>query len=255
MSNKGILKITTEEFIERAIRVHGDKYDYSKVDYRGSELPVVITCPVHGEFKKRPTKHVGSKQGCPQCSLEEMSKRFRLSVARFIEKANETHRNKYDYSEVSFRNLHDIVTIICPEHGEFAQNAQSHMNGCGCPKCKESLSERDIRLMLEGNNIKYEIEKSWDWLVYKKHQFLDFWIPELNTGIECQGEQHFYSVKYFGGEYKHKETVKRDKRKLELCNKHGIRILYYSRLGEDFDYPYSVFTSTDRLLEELIRKT
>jgi hypothetical protein len=47
-------KLTTEEFIEKARLKHGDKYDYSKVDYQGSKVKVCIICPKHGEFWQRP---------------------------------------------------------------------------------------------------------------------------------------------------------------------------------------------------------
>ena len=46
----GLNKRTTEEFKELAQKVHGNKYDYSKVKYINNRTPVCIICPKHGEF-------------------------------------------------------------------------------------------------------------------------------------------------------------------------------------------------------------
>ena len=62
---------TTETFIERAERIHGDQYDYSKVVYSKGSEKVTIVCPIHGDFEKRPTHHVKLRQGCPKCSTEK----------------------------------------------------------------------------------------------------------------------------------------------------------------------------------------
>ena len=51
-------KLTIEKFIEKAKLVHGDKYDYSKVDYINAKTPIIIICPEHGEFIKTPDKHL-----------------------------------------------------------------------------------------------------------------------------------------------------------------------------------------------------
>ena len=55
---------------------------------------------------------------------------------------------------------------------------------------------------------------------------LDFYLPEYNIGIECQGIQHYEPIEYFGGEKKFKEQVKRDELKKKLCTEHGINIEY-----------------------------
>jgi hypothetical protein len=60
-------KITTEEIIERAIKVHGNKYDYSLVKYVNYKTKIKIICLKHGEFKKTIYNHINNKQGCPIC--------------------------------------------------------------------------------------------------------------------------------------------------------------------------------------------
>ena len=54
---------------------------------------------------------------------------------KFLKKAKEVHKNKYDYSIVEYIGSYDLVNIICPEHGAFPQRPNHHLNGIGCKKC------------------------------------------------------------------------------------------------------------------------
>jgi hypothetical protein len=146
----------------------------------------------------------------------------------FIFKSNLKHNSKYDYSKVEYINNETKVCIICPMHGEFWQRPSGHLNGHGCPICNESKLEREIRLMLSENNIKYVTYCGKDIFVWLKKQHLDFYLPEYNIAIECQGEQHFTAIKHFGGEANLKDTIRRDLKKKKICEKNGIKILYYT---------------------------
>ena len=127
---------TTEEFIKKAVSIHGDKYDYSKVKYTTNSEKVLIICPEHGEFWQEPKDHTGSRaQGCKPCGSEKAATKNRLSKEDFMERCNKVHDSKYDYSLSSYSNIKDKITIICPEHGSFIQKAESHMIGHGCSKC------------------------------------------------------------------------------------------------------------------------
>lgn len=86
--------------------------------------------------------------------------------------------------------------------------------------------------MLNDNNIKYERFKHFDWL---GRQSLDFYLPDYNIGIECQGEQHFKPIKYFGGEDKFNKIVERDKRKLELCQNNNVKLLFINYNNKEKD--------------------
>ena len=120
---------SNNDFKEEARKIHGDKYDYSKVDYRRSDVKVCIICPIHGEFYQIPKNHLKG-QGCPKCSG-----RFHTDTEYFIEKAKKIHGDKYDYSKVEYTNNKTKVCIICPEHGEFWQTPQEHLQNKGCRKC------------------------------------------------------------------------------------------------------------------------
>jgi len=127
-------KLTTEEFIKKAREVHGDRYDYSKVEYVNNQTKVCIACPIHGEFWQIPHVHLQGK-GCIKCGRERMALFHSKSIEQFIQEAKKVHGSKYDYSKVKFVNYRTKVTIICPVHGEFSQSPTSHLQGTGCPKC------------------------------------------------------------------------------------------------------------------------
>lgn len=125
------IRYTTDEFIRKARAVHGDRYDYSKVDYKGAFEKLIIICREHGEFKQTASAHLMSK-GCQVCGGSN-----KLTTEEFIQKAREVHGNKYDYSKVNYYNNNTKIIIICPEHGEFKQTPGSHLNNNGCNSCAE----------------------------------------------------------------------------------------------------------------------
>ena len=131
-----------DKFIEKSRLVHGDKYDYSKVEYKNSQTKVCIICPKHGEFYQTPSGHVRGR-GCPVCANEKRSKENRGSLEEFITQARKIHGDKYDYSKVEYCGVMKKVCIICPEHGEFWQTPSQHLRGQGCPKCKHRGLTRD----------------------------------------------------------------------------------------------------------------
>lgn len=125
-------KLTLEEFIEKAKKLHGDYYDYSKVNYINNSTKITIICPIHGEFNQQPSRHIFKKgEGCPKCSVQRRTS----TTEQFIEKSREIHGDKYDYSESDYKGADKKVNIICPIHGIFAQAASSHTRGHGCKKC------------------------------------------------------------------------------------------------------------------------
>lgn len=136
-------KLTQEEFIEKARKVHGDKYDYSKVEYVNNRTKVCIICPIHGEFWQRPNDFL-SMHGCPKCGVIKRSQSHLLTQSDFIERANIVHNNKYKYLNVKYENSKSKVEIVCPTHGVFLQSPIDHLNGHGCPKCKSDNLKKQI---------------------------------------------------------------------------------------------------------------
>lgn len=122
-------RLTTKEFVQRARKLYGDKYDYSKVEYINSSTKVCIICKEHGEFWQLPLNHLRGNQ-CPMCN------KFRsINKDEFVQKSNIVHNGKYDYTKVDFIDCHTKVCIVCPEHGEFYQTPTGHMRGFGCKLC------------------------------------------------------------------------------------------------------------------------
>ncbi|MCQ2608939.1 MAG: hypothetical protein MJ197_09685, partial [Bacteroidales bacterium] len=246
----GVVKLTTEEFIEKARRKHGDRYDYRSVKYVNSATKVRIVCPDHGEFLQVPNSHLQGV-GCAFCSG-----RGQITTEIFRRRAVEVHGNKYDYSLVDFVDSKSKVKIRCPKHGVFEQQAGSHLRGVGCPGCSQSKLEVVCADFIKGTEVYFELQKKFSWLKDKALLPLDIYLPEYNVAIECQGIQHFMPKDFFGGEVAFNELVRRDQLKYRLCNSHGIKIYYYSvcRKNGSFcaDYPYKVYEDLNELFDDII---
>ena len=218
-------RYTLEEFIENAKKVHGDKYDYSKVNYINGQVKVCIICPEHGEFWQAPNKHILRKQGCPHCSGNA-----RKTLEEFVKESNIMHHNEYDYSKTVYKCNNKPVIITCPIHGDFLQRPKDHLNGQGCPHCKQSKIEKEISDFLYSNNISFKSQYKYDETNSKNS--LDFYLPDYNMAIECQGIQHFKPVDFANkgkewAEELFKKNIERDVYKSKLCEKKGIKLIYY----------------------------
>jgi len=95
---------------------------------------MTITCSKHGDFEQSCSHHLNSC-GCPKCGKERVGERLRLTTQDFIQRAQEVHGDKYDYSETDYVTCMDDVTISCPEHGPFSVKAIYHTQGQGCRHC------------------------------------------------------------------------------------------------------------------------
>lgn len=133
-----------EKFIEEAMQKHGTLYDYSKVVYVDSFTPVTIICKIHNEFQQQPVCHLNF--GCRQCGNILSGKMKRLTQEEYITRCTTIHNGKYDYSKCIYVKSIERVTIICPEHGEFIQQAFCHIQGYGCDQCGNQRAANLIRL-------------------------------------------------------------------------------------------------------------
>ena len=262
-SGKYALK-TTKQFIEEAKKVHGDRYDYSKTIYNGVFEEVTIICPEHGEFRQKPREHL-SGCGCQLCGNKKTwDKRGRKTTKQFIEEARKIHGEKYDYSKAYYKNAREKIEIICHkkyrnglEHGSFFQKAGSHLSGNGCPHCRNSRLENVIFKFLTEKGIRFETEKTFDWLLNKQHMYLDFFIPEKNVAIECQGIGHFLpletKIKNYDAEKQFQIVKENDCLKKKLCLDNGIKILYFSDKAtvKHNETDEIIYTDKDELLKAI----
>lgn len=233
---------TTEQFIEKARKKHGDKYDYSKVNYVNSITEVTIGCPEHGFFEMTPTDHLTSC-GCRKCGQRNKGLRFKKTTEQFIQEARIVHGDYYDYSKVVYERALKPVIITCPVHGDFPQKPIVHLNGHGCCKCSNgTMSEKEFiekarakygdrydysLVKITGNQTKVKIicpihgiieQKPWNHL-------------HSTTGCyKCAGVRGFTTEDYIrmakeihGDRYDYSQTVY--KSSLEsvtvICKKHG----------------------------------
>ena len=221
---KGGIKSSCEEFIEKAKKIHGNKYDYSKVEYINNHTKVCIICPKHGEFWQIPNSHLSGK-GCKFCINDV------YDTDSFAKKATLIHNKRYSYKNVAYTNSHTKVNIICNTCGEtFMQTPNDHLSGKGCPYCKKWKLEEKIKKALTDENIAFIWQCGKETLPWIGRQKLDFYLPEYNIAIECQGIQHFKSKENFGGDKSFIETEKRDKLKKEKCVNNITDILYFSEI-------------------------
>jgi len=243
--NNGGVHSNVYSFIERAKKVHGDKYDYSKVEYVNAKTKVCIICPIHGEFWQTPEKHLLGR-GCRVCSNRE-----KITTEIFVSRAKALHRELFDYSKSIYNGKESKLLIKCNVCGkEFEMTPHNHLSHKqGCPYCKTSKLEKSVEQALINNGIEYEQQKVFDWLVDgKKVKRFDFYLPKYNVAIECQGLQHFKPIEYFGGKEHFELQKNNDELKIKLCEEHGVTLLHYSNVNVDF--PYTVYTD----IEELIKK-
>ena len=215
-------KKSNDEFIGEAQLIHHNRYDYSKLEYINNKTKVCIICPDHGEFWQIPSDHLNGK-GCPQCAGN-----VRYDKDTFVEKAKIIHNDRYDYSKVQYVNAHTKVCIICTEHGEFWQTPNNHLNGNGCPLCKNRKIGDVLRDTVEGFIEKSdELNEITDCLKILSPQQrnreilrdreIDVYIPSLKLGIEYNGLR-WHSEKFGKNKNYHIN-------KLIECNKQGIRLI------------------------------
>ncbi len=236
-------KDTKETFIQKARLMHGDKYDYSKVEYTDSQTKVCIICPEHGEFWQKPNNHIHG-WGCAKCSGSH-----KKTTEEFVEMSKALYPNKYKYNKTKYVNNKTPLIITCKKHGDFSVYPNDHLKGQECPECSIYKLESDIKTILDSEKINYIWQYSNDLLGNQK---LDFYLPDLKMAIECQGEQHYHPVKFFGGEEKFNLQKAWDMRKRKLCTEHGINIIYYTSKKNFLKYKPQLQKNTFSAKEEVL---
>ena len=154
-------KLEQSEILLRFKKVHGDKYNYSKVHYINSNTKVEIICPEHGSFFVTPADHIRNKSQCPNCK-----KTKKLIIEEVIKRFRSVHGNKYNYDKVKYINTKTKVEIICPVHGSFFQRPNNHLFGNKCPNCKKTkkLTKEEV---LQKFRFRHKDKYNYDKIIYK----------------------------------------------------------------------------------------
>lgn len=242
-------RYTTQEWVEKAKQIHGNKYDYSRAEYISANDKVCIICPEHGEFWQKPSNHLNGF-GCAKCKIKKLAQQnFNKAKENFIEKVNKVHNYKYDYSLVDYKGNDELINVICKKHGVFQITPHNHLKGNGCHNCSKSLGENKIAEILTSKNITFEREKKFSWLIYKGNLRLDFYLPIYNIGIEFQGRGHYFPVNWAkkceGWAIDNLKIVQeRDERKRSLCVENNVKLFY-------INYDENVEDKLNKILKEI----
>ena len=210
---------------------------------------ITVRCKKHNiEWQTTPHILAQQKHGCKKCYIENRITKIREKRAKIFQNFIEKHyKALYDISNVEYINENTKVKLVCPIHGEFFLKPNKMLYRLdGCPFCNESHLEREIRIVLNELGIEYIRQKKFEWLKHKMPLHLDFYLPQYNIAIECQGEQHINEGNgIFKSNDDFQNNLTRDKIKLKLCEKHGILIIYVfgkhnskSRFNEQFNHMY-----------------
>lgn len=165
----------------------------------------------------------------------------------------------FDTDDGNYKGKNTYLILKCNECGiEWKTTTFSSLrhNDIKCPGCVNSWKmEKEIESELRKNSIKYIKQcrnRILPWLKNKISLSLDFYLPDYNIAIECQGRQHFEPVKDFGGEKTFKESIYRDEKKLNLCKNNGIKLLYYDSEHSHTEFLGEiVYNDKNKILKEI----
>ncbi len=242
-------RLVNDDLIKKFVDVHKNRYSYDNISYKNNRTKILITCKLHGDFLQIPNNHLLGK-GCPKCKAVKTSLRCKYNTEEFIEKARSVHGDLYDYSKVNYSCTRTKVIINCSKHGDFLQIPNNHLLGKGCPTCSSSKGEILIRNILLKHNIKYTQEYRIP-LQGNKFRY-DFYLPDCNLLIEFHGSQHYFPVKFFGGDDGFKKTKLRDGLKISLAKDLHYKLLIVSYM---FLEKNTVETFESLLLEAINKKS
>lgn len=221
---------TTEEFIKQAKHKHHDKYNYDKVVYKDAKSKIKIFCNTCKKyFNQSPGDHL-SGYGCPYCGLLKCQTHKRSNKEEFVKKAVKLYGKAYNYDKVKYFNSKSKIKIFCNKCEQyFITTPGNHIQGVGCPFCRQSHGEIQIHKILENNKIIFERQKRFKDCKDKHTLPFDFYLPKQNICIEFQGEQHYkpnFYKKYIKDHDKLMSVFSRqqnhDKIKKEYCKNNNI---------------------------------
>lgn len=196
-------KLSQPQFVSRASTKHNSLYDYSKSEYVASNIKLIITCPLHGDFLQQPNSHLSGK-GCPTCGRNKCDTNRKLTQDEFVTRSRVLHNNKYTYNNTKYIHHARSVIITCPIHGDFNQIAYTHLRGCGCQLCAKTKHSRPAINWLtaiseqEGIEIQHA-ENIGEFSIPGTRYKADGYCKETNTIYE------FYGDKFHGNPDKFQE--------------------------------------------------
>lgn len=227
--NHAPTKLDTEKLRKRLLKTHPNLKLLS--EYKGSNELIRVRCVKHDYVFNTTPHRLQEGNNCQKCYDERRGNTLRKPIKQLHCELHKVHGMKYSfpYIEKEYKNNKSKITVVCPKHGEFKTSINKLLIGHGCPVCNESHLEVIVNKLLTVNNVTCIRQKKFDWLKNNKTKLnlsLDFYLPDYNIGIECQGEQHFKPVSNFGGETAFQKVKYRDILKYSLCVENGFKLIY-----------------------------
>ena len=221
---------TLDMFIHQANGVHEHKYTYQNFVYIDCHTIGLITCPEHGDFPQRPNSHLQGT-GCPKCGDRAAADKLRKTLDEFVREANEVHENTYTYGNFIYVDSRTDGLITCPEHGDFPQSPSNHLQGQGCPMCKnqtEGLVYAKLKEKLE--NLGFRVEHMGN-RVSEGVGKMDIRITNgrLTIYVEIDGPHHFRDMPHRKSRVKDVQT--KDLEKHLKARAKGQRVI---RIDQDW---------------------
>ena len=128
-------EITTQDFIDRARQIHGDKYNYTKSLYTGSDSKLIVTCLIHGDWQLDARSHLRGN-GCQRCANQAKANLIsEIAREEFVDKASKIHNNFYSYEKFIYTTSKEKGIVSCRLHRDYLQSPNSHLAGAGCREC------------------------------------------------------------------------------------------------------------------------
>lgn len=158
-------RIDINEYLKEMKEKHNNYYDYSKADFSTTSDKIKIICPVHGEFFQNVSSHKNGTK-CPVCANEINAENSILSNDEYIEKANKSHNNYYDYSKTQYTGMKNEIIVICPVHGEYTVNAKRHLKS-KCIRCFHDSQKYNNNIFIEMANKKHNNIYTYDYIDYQ----------------------------------------------------------------------------------------
>lgn len=163
------------------------QFDFSKSIFKNNSSRLYVKCKKHDLVFYNTAYHIARGAGCSQCKKDKISIKKRLTIEQFIHRANAKHNNRYDYSNVEYKNLLYPVSITCPEHGEFKQKPREHLAGSGCQECANNRVSKISQHWLNSLNLSTLIKEH---IIIDNIQWykVDGYDPETNIVYEFYGD-------------------------------------------------------------------
>lgn len=201
--------------------VESVEYKLIEVIHTGRNLRIKVKCDKGHIYETNLDTFKGTvnKKGCRCRKCSGSHKHTIEDVKDFA--------NKYNYEVISDTYINNKTHLIfkCPKDHTFPMRFDHFKNGTRCPFCRESKGEKDILKYLDKHDIKYIRQYRYEDCKDTRTLPFDFYLPDYNTCIEYDGELHYKTIDFYGGDEELKKQQCRDNIKTHYCKNNNIKLI------------------------------